>query len=612
MSTATAVARTRAGTRWDFRRLAAAVCLSLLLATMWPAASGLPVAGSSATSIDVIVRGAPAAGTSVAAAIAAVGGSVLRSLPILDGASARIPSSAIEALRSAPGVVTVTPDRPARPLGHAAPDATVGGQLGSLPAVADMVGAPQVWRQGVTGAGVDVAVIDTGVVGVEGLTVPGKVVNGPDLSFESQIDALRYLDTNGHGTAMASIIAGRDEAVADPAAPGPHFQGIAPDARLLSIKVGASDGAVDVSQVIAAVDWVVQHRNTDGLNIRVLNLSYGTDSVQRWSADPLAYAVDVAWRSGIVVVVSAGNDGRNTRLAMPAANPNIIAVGASDHAGTADVADDHAADFSTYARGPRRVDLLAPGVKVLGLRNPGSMLDETYPEAVFGGRYFRGSGTSQSAAVVSGVSALLLSQRPALTPDEVKSLLRSTARELPASSSSEQGAGLVDVAAAAAAAVRPAQVHLRPAAGTGSIDATRGSHRLESDGVVLSGEQDIFGRPFDSAVWAPLASAGSSWTGGDWNGSTWTGSSWGGSSWAGSSWKGSSWKGSSWGGSSWGGSSWKGPSWYGSSWGGSSWKGSSWKGSSWKGSSWGGSSWGGSSWKGSSWGGSSWGTDAWS
>ncbi|MEU8661593.1 S8 family serine peptidase [Actinoplanes philippinensis] len=129
-----------------------------------------------------------------------------------------------------------------------------------------------------TGAGIGVALIDSGVAPVAGLDQPGKVINGPDLSFESQTPGLQYLDTYGHGTHMAGIIAGSD--------PSSGFQGVAPGAHLISLKTAAYDGAVDVSQVIAAIDWVVAHRNDPGLNIRVLNLSFGTDSIQPPSSTP--------------------------------------------------------------------------------------------------------------------------------------------------------------------------------------------------------------------------------------------------------------------------------------------------------------------------------------
>src|SRR5581483_3674327 len=138
------------------------------------------------------------------------------------------------------------------------------------------------------------------------------------------------------------------------------YQGVAPNANLLSVKVGASTGAADVSQMIAGIDWVTQHANDNGMNIRVLNLSFGTNSIQPYLIDPLAHAAEVAWRDGIVVVASVGNDGWASRtLADPAIDPYIIAVGADDPQGTVDPGDDTVPSFSQRSRGPRQPDVLA-------------------------------------------------------------------------------------------------------------------------------------------------------------------------------------------------------------------------------------------------------------
>jgi serine protease AprX len=192
---------------------------------------------------------------------------------------------------------------------------------------------------------------------VQGLTGPGKVVNGADLSFEGQLDGFRYLDTFGHGTHMAGIIAGRDDAVV-PGREGndnTNFMGIAPDAQILNVKVASSNGATDVSQVLAAIDWVVQHRNDNGMNVRVLNLSFGTDSTQSYVLDPLSYAAEVAWRKGIVVVAAAGNSQfGNNQLNNPAYNPHLLAVGANDTKGTFDTADDVVPDWSERGDGVRK------------------------------------------------------------------------------------------------------------------------------------------------------------------------------------------------------------------------------------------------------------------
>jgi serine protease AprX len=462
----------------------------------------------------------------------------------------------------------------------------------------------QAWRNaGDTGNGVDVALIDTGVAPVAGVDSNGKMINGPDLSFESQIPSLQHLDTNGHGTFMAGLIAGND------GQPG-GYRGVAPNARIVSLKVGVADGGVDVSQVIAAIDWVVQHRDDNGLNIRVINLSYGTNSTQLYTVDPLAYAVDQAWKAGIVVVAAAGNSGYQKGasaqgLADPAYDPQILAVGAADTMGTAAPSDDQVASFSagsaSCSSGCRGPDLIAPGAHMQGLRVPGSYIDQSNAAGALGDSYFRGSGTSEATAFVSGAIADLLQRYPDLTPDQVKQMLITSCDKLPSYNWKQQGCGELDMTKLLAAPVAPdltAKQYLSRwgvktlSNGTGSLEASRGSDHLSLNGVELRGDRDIFGMPFNSAAIAALEAQGSSWSGGMWNGSSWSGSSWSGSSWSGSSWSGSSWSDLLWSGSSWSGSSWSGNSWSGSSWSGNSWSGSSWSDSSWSGAQWLGASWG--------------------
>ncbi|MBV9292053.1 MAG: S8 family serine peptidase, partial [Frankiales bacterium] len=284
--------------------------------------------------------------------------------------------------------------------------------LPDLSSVEQVIGTQQAWANGATGKGVDVAVIDSGVTPVQGLGAPNKVVYGPDLSFDSQDPHTAFLDGFGHGTAVASIIAGNDGS-------SDGFQGVAPDARIVSVKVGASNGAVDVSQLIAGIDWVTQHANDNGMNIRVINLSLGTDSLQSYVLDPLAHAAEAAWRHGIVVVAAVGNAGAKT-VADPASDPYLLAVGAEDPAGTVKTDDDFVAPYSNAGNSTRRPDVLAPGSYIVGLRDPGSTLDTQFPGARVGDRFFRGSGTSEAAAVVSGAVADLLSARPGLTNDQVK------------------------------------------------------------------------------------------------------------------------------------------------------------------------------------------------
>ncbi len=457
---------------------------------------------------------------------------------------------------------------------------------GSMAHIAETVGALASYRAGFTGAGIGVALIDTGVTQVAGLD-SGNVVDGPDLSFDSQDPELAHRDAYGHGTHLASIIAGRDVA-GSPASyadtSSGAMVGIAPDARLVSVKVGASDGAVDVTQVIAAIDWVVEHRNDAGLNIRVINLSYGTDSTQDTRTDPLAYAVENAWKNGIVVVVAGGNDGFADRnLANPARDPYVLAVGAVDTQGTVDPVDDTVPAWGTRGTNARHVDVVAPGVSVQGLRVPGGFADERNPGARVGQRYARASGTSQAAAVVSGEVALLLQANPRLTPDQVKRQFMTTARPFESATNQYRGNGVTDVRAAQLKDVVSAR---QPGSffgtGTGSVEASRGSSHVSRDDVVLRGEVDIFGTAWNGASWARDTARLTVWDGGTWRGQVFSGDGFTGTAWRTADWSTAAWDGRMWRSEEWSGRMWRGGSWTGVTWNGRMWRDVSWSGRMWR------------------------------
>jgi len=467
--------------------------------------------------------------------------------------------------------------------------------VGSMANVVDQIGARSLWHQGVTGNGINVAVIDTGVAPVPALSGAAKVIAKVDLSAEAAVPEATYLDTYGHGTHITGIIAGHDPG-ADPTtadANSGQFLGVAPDAGIVAVKVGDNSGAVDVSQVIAGINWVVEHRAE--LAIRVLNLSYGTTTSQSYSVDPLAYAIEQAWQAGIVVVGAVGNDGKAMHtVADPALDPYVIAVGAVEWTGSTWAVPSFASSGDKHIRIP---DLAAPGTHIDSLRDPGSRVDVEHPEGYVSPTIFRGSGSSQATAVVSGAAALLLSAYPNLTPDQVKALLTTTTAPISASNSIV-GSGVVNVSnafAAAPTAPLTAQTWTH-STGTGSLEATRGGEHIVRNGTPLTGEVTANG-----ASWT-----GASWTGASWRGASWTGASWTGASWRGASWTGASWTGASWTGASWTGASWTGASWTGASWTGASWTGASWTGASWTGASWTGASWRGASWTGASWTGAGW------
>jgi serine protease AprX len=468
---------------------------------------------------------------------------------------------------------------------------------GSLYTVERAIGARAVWQQRdsanrqITGQGVTVALLDSGAAEVSGLDAPGKLSHGPDLSIESN-GVLTDQDTYGHGTHLAGIIAGRDAAAPTgkslASAAASVQLGVAPDANLLSLKLATTDGSTDVSQVIAALNWITEHQtNYDGSPVRVVNLSFGTDSVQPYQRDPLAAAAENAWRHGLVVVVSGGNEGPSAgRLTDPAIDPYVIAVGASDSNDTpAGWNRPAVAPFSSSGSWQRHVDLVAPGTSIVSLRAPGSFIDTNHPEGRVAGdsteRLFRGSGTSQAAAVVSGAAALLLQAYPNLTPDQVKSALVSTATPMRASPLSA-GAGQLNVAAALNSVrsanplklARSADQDFPVSTGQGSLDAARGGDALvDADGVPLTGEIDVQGNPWDAAAWWAASSTLTSWVGGDWMGSTWTGSGWAG---AGDDLESARWSSARWSSARWSSARWSSARWSSARWSSARWSDSTW------------------------------------
>ena len=300
------------------------------------------------------------------------------------------------------------------------------------------------------------AVLDSGVEPVAGLNSAGKVIQGPDLSLEANSDTDRGQDTYGHGTFLAGIIAARDTTGTDASGNLTGIKttdqdGVAPGAKILAVKAATADGSTDVSEIVAGLDWIVAHRNDNGMNVRVINLSFGTDSTQSYQIDPLAEAAENAWRHGIVVVASAGNEGNNTtQVTDPAMDPYVLAVGATDPNFAVDGWQSPlVATFSNGGNATRHVDVVAPGKSIVSLRDPGSYIDTNHPEGIVlgdaSGRLFRGSGTSQAAAVVSGGVALLAQAFPTATPDMLKAALMATADPVYGTPTTLQGAGQIDL-----------------------------------------------------------------------------------------------------------------------------------------------------------------------
>jgi serine protease AprX len=424
------------------------------------------------------------------------------------------------------------------------------------------------------GGGVTVAVLDTGVTRHPdlGSRVLGRVDLMPDGDG---------YDRYGHGSHMIGVIAG------DGAASGGRWAGAAPGASVLPVKVAGWNGATDVSAVLAGLEWIAAHR--ERYRIRVANLSYGTDSSQKYLEDPLNHAVERLWDAGVLVVVGAGNRGDGgSKIEKPGDDPLVVTVGAADTRGTAALGDDKVAPFSSHGptgEGIAKPDLVAPGVGIVSHRAPSATVDRLRPTARVGEQYFKGTGTSQAAAVVSGVAARMFDADPALTPDEAKAALVGTASPALAGRPGA-GAGLVNAAAAVGAVLDGA--YGRPAAagdgarstGLGPLDSSRGSSKPYTDfkergkPEQLSGEVDALGKDWDAAAWVARPWNPATWSRSPWAPHTAVAEGWGVAS-SSAAWGGLGWNEGSWTARSWGDAGIPGLDWTARSWGSSIWNGSS-------------------------------------
>ncbi|MBI1886412.1 MAG: S8 family peptidase [Chloroflexi bacterium] len=334
----------------------------------------------------------------------AAGGRHVQRLEIIDGFAAWVTFEQAQELARPPDVAWVSLNAVTVPT-HRPGEAFDYSRLATVyPAAANAVPA---WAEGLTGKGVTVAVIDSGISPSPDF---GQRA-GRNFDFSSLSNAV--VDENGHGTFVAGIIAGDGE----------EYIGIAPHARLLGLKVSGREGYALVSDVIFALQWVVDHGGEYG--IRVVNLSLVSTVADSYRLDPLDAAVEQAWFHGTVVVAAAGNfgDGEFAVDHAPANDPYVITVGAFDDRGTQPFADDALASWSSRGEtvdGFAKPEVVAPGAGITATLAGGSDFARNLREYTADGRYIRLSGTSASAAVVSGTVALMLEDEPNLTPDQVK------------------------------------------------------------------------------------------------------------------------------------------------------------------------------------------------
>jgi len=499
----------------------------------------LPVIVEMKPAVPPLVGGANVGLALQALDLLRLNGVPVAALALVNSAAGFANAAGISALSLVPTVAFIHHDRTVGPRQSAAPPPpTPPDQFSAI--YQRVVKAPQVWQQGITGNGVTVAVLDSGVAADPDLTVPANRV----LASVNFADQATTTDPGGHGTHVAGIIGGNGTRSDG------QFVGVAPQVNIVDVRVLSTRGSGRISSVIRGIEWTLAHRVA--YNIRVLNLSFGAPATLPYVADPLSAAVEIAWRRGLVVVAAAGNTGpdRDTVLS-PGIDPYVVTVGATDDQGTRDPQDDTLAWFSAWggANSNPKPDLVAPGRRLVSVRVPGSSLDALFPDRVVsaqnGSTYFRLSGTSQATGVVSGAAALFLAGNPNLPPDQVKAYLVGTTQPYGGDSGPvlpdpiADGSGLLDAFDATTSASKGQPV---PAANSGL---------RPSDGFARAMYPVLYGTPLfykdgSPVVWQSVAWDSVAWDSIAWDSVAWDSVAWDSVAWDSVAWDSVAWDSVAW------------------------------------------------------------------
>jgi serine protease AprX len=437
--------------------------------------------------------------------VARYGGSIVSDLGIIHAAAVEISAGQARALAMNSAVKWVSPDAPVASTACASCVDTT--RLAN--AYISAIKADQVWNTApyIQGNAIGVAVIDSGINPNGDLyTLMGANRQVANVRFNSDYNQSTS-DGYGHGTHVAGIIAG------DGSESGGRYIGVAPMANIINVKVSNDNGSARMADVVSGLQWVLENKTR--FNIRVVNISLNSTVAESYKTSPLDAAVEILWFNKIVVVVSAGNKGANTIFA-PANDPFVITVGATDDKGTGSIQDDSVANFSAYGAietGAVKPEIVAPGRNIVArIVNMNMGLAGAHPSNIVNSQYFRMSGTSMAAPMVSGAVALLLQDEPNLTPDQVKYRLMATAnKSWPGYNASKAGAGYLDVAnLISGTTTANANTNVAPSAllSTGSQPITWGSVGWNSVG-------------WNSVGWNSVGWNSVGWNSVGWNSDTW-------------------------------------------------------------------------------------------
>ncbi|WP_082234668.1 S8 family peptidase [Halobacillus massiliensis] len=269
-----------------------------------------------------------------------------------------------------------------------------------------------------TGKDVTIAVVDTGIY-------PHQDLDERIIAFADFVNnRSEPYDDNGHGTHCAGDAAGSGFTSDG------KYKGAAPDANLIGVKVLNKMGSGTLESIMEGLDWCINYNEENASKIDIISMSLGTTAGTYASEndDPMVRYVELAWESGITVVVAAGNEGPDSgTIASPGISDKVITVGALDDRNTSENrGDDDVADFSSRGPTPYGVtkpDLLAPGVNIVSLRSPRSYLDKMQKSSRVDSHYVTLSGTSMATPIVAGIAAIMIEAKPDITPDQLKQAL---------------------------------------------------------------------------------------------------------------------------------------------------------------------------------------------
>lgn len=459
----------------------------------------------------------------VESAIVQVAGVITRDLSMINAFVAEVPAGALPALAARSDVRWISLDTPVVSTAaahHVAVPRQANGNGSQVQPLLNtyipVINADKAWQRGLQGQGVTVAVVDSGITDHDDFKAVGGNLRIKQWVQYSNSQAYHPDDYYGHGSHIAGVIGGNG------ALSGGAYVGVAPQVNLINVKITNDYGAGAISDVVAGLQWI--YNNRAAYNIRVVNLSLNSSAAEPYHLSPLNAAVEILWFSGIVVVVSAGNNGTTSGgvLYPPANDPFVITVGATKDNGTLPLNDDAVAPYSAYGVTPEgfaKPDLVAPGHNIVSLMGkPNAVLAQQHP----GNRqadpvqsnyfYFRMSGTSAAAPMVAGAAALLLQDEPGLTPDQVKHRLMTTAnRQWQGYDAAKAGAGLLD------------------------IQAAINGNSIASANTGIPASQLLWSGPM------PVAWNSVSWNSVSWNSVSWNSVSWNSVSWNSVSWNSDYW-----------------------------------------------------------------------